>query len=349
MEKERRVKALSIVALLIAVVGLTVAFAAMSRTLTINGTATMDTARWNIHFANITNNKVHAATVNSAQITGETTITYGVTLTKPGDKAEIEFDVVNSGDIDAYIGGLNVFTLNCENETGDRNIVCSNLEWSLKYKETGNTNIVAVNDTLKSGQTRHMIYEIGYKELAETLPEDDVTFNDLQITITYNQDMGNSASHDSSGGDISSDTDTYYNIKFNDLTSFDFDTLLNGEELKQMFTQDSNGKVGVMYVAGPKGEQGYLMYMVDINAEESAYQFYTLEEKNGTLEWYYYNGEEDPVKLNNSPIISNVKILTESELTDMGISLAVDTGMGKYAPLLTPNEINQIMNLTKVN
>ena len=96
MEKERRVKALSIVALLIAVVGLTVAFAAMSRTLTINGTATMDTARWNIHFANITNNKVHAATVNSAQITGETTITYGVTLTKPGDKAEIEFDVVNS-------------------------------------------------------------------------------------------------------------------------------------------------------------------------------------------------------------------------------------------------------------
>ena len=76
----------------------------------------MDTARWNIHFANITNNKVHAATVNSAQITGETTITYGVTLTKPGDKAEIEFDVVNEGDIDAYIGGLSVFTLNCEND-----------------------------------------------------------------------------------------------------------------------------------------------------------------------------------------------------------------------------------------
>ena len=44
-----------------------------------------------------------------------------------------------------------------------------------------------------------------------------------------------------------------------------------------------------------------------------------------------------------------IKILTESELTDMGISLAVDTEMGKYAPLLTPNEINQIMNLTKVN
>ena len=223
MEKERRVKALSIVALLIAVVGLTVAFAAMSRTLTINGTATMDTARWDIHFANITNNKVHAATVNSAQITGETTITYGVTLTKPGDKAEIEFDVVNSGDIDAYIGGLEIFTLNCENETGDRNIVCNNLEWSLKYKETGNTNIVAVNDTLKSGQTRHMIYEIGYKESAETLPSDDVTFNDLQITITYNQDMG--VSQDSSGGDISSDTDTYYNIKFNDLASIDWNSV----------------------------------------------------------------------------------------------------------------------------
>ena len=39
MEKERKIKILSIIALIIAVLGLTVAFAALSETLTINGTA----------------------------------------------------------------------------------------------------------------------------------------------------------------------------------------------------------------------------------------------------------------------------------------------------------------------
>ena len=38
MEKERKIKVLSIVALIVAVLGLTVAFAALSQTLTINGT-----------------------------------------------------------------------------------------------------------------------------------------------------------------------------------------------------------------------------------------------------------------------------------------------------------------------
>ena len=45
MEKERRTKALVVVVLLIVVAGLTVAFAALSTTLNINGTAYLDAAR----------------------------------------------------------------------------------------------------------------------------------------------------------------------------------------------------------------------------------------------------------------------------------------------------------------
>ena len=54
MEKQRGIRTLSIVALFVAVIGLSVAFAAMSRTLQINGTATMDTAKWDIHFKDLT-------------------------------------------------------------------------------------------------------------------------------------------------------------------------------------------------------------------------------------------------------------------------------------------------------
>ena len=48
MEKERRVKALAIVVLVIAVLGLTIAFAALSQTLTINGSAKLDASKWGI-------------------------------------------------------------------------------------------------------------------------------------------------------------------------------------------------------------------------------------------------------------------------------------------------------------
>lgn len=53
MEKERKIKVLSVAALLVAVLGLTVAFAALSQTLTINGSATVNTASWDIHFKNL--------------------------------------------------------------------------------------------------------------------------------------------------------------------------------------------------------------------------------------------------------------------------------------------------------
>ena len=53
MEKQRKIKVMSVVALIVAVLGLTVAFAALSQTLTINGTANVDAASWDIHFETI--------------------------------------------------------------------------------------------------------------------------------------------------------------------------------------------------------------------------------------------------------------------------------------------------------
>lgn len=50
MEKTRKIKIISLCALLVAVLGLTVAFASLSQTLTINGSANMDAASWDIHF-----------------------------------------------------------------------------------------------------------------------------------------------------------------------------------------------------------------------------------------------------------------------------------------------------------
>ena len=53
MEKERRTKVLLLSALVVVVATLSIAFAAMSRTLSINGIGKMDTASWSVYFDNL--------------------------------------------------------------------------------------------------------------------------------------------------------------------------------------------------------------------------------------------------------------------------------------------------------
>ncbi|MGN1269096.1 MAG: hypothetical protein ACI4U0_06375, partial [Candidatus Aphodocola sp.] len=108
MEKERRIKALAIVVLVIAVLGLTIAFAALSQTLTINGSAKLDASKWGIKFENLSS----PTTTGDASIVGEAKInesTYveianmNVRLKTPGDKVVYTVDLVNEGSINAKI------------------------------------------------------------------------------------------------------------------------------------------------------------------------------------------------------------------------------------------------------
>lgn len=106
MEKERKIKVLSLVALVVAVIGLTVAFAALSQTLTINGTANVDAASWDVHFENLTSNVVGDAKITKMPTLSNNNTYIGdfeVTLTKPGDSVEFCYDTVNDGTIDAVI------------------------------------------------------------------------------------------------------------------------------------------------------------------------------------------------------------------------------------------------------
>ena len=76
---------------------LTVAFAALSQTLTINGSAAVNTASWDIHFENLTlSEKTGTAEVSGTpQLTGTAISGIDVSLNKPGDKNVYEIDLVN--------------------------------------------------------------------------------------------------------------------------------------------------------------------------------------------------------------------------------------------------------------
>ena len=121
MEKERRTKALVVVVLLIVIAGLTVAFAALSSSLNINGTAYLDAAKWGIKFENLS----EPVSVGTATTTGTAKIEetksaeingINVSLSTPGDKVTYTVDLVNEGTINAKIDNIEKTVLTSEQQ-----------------------------------------------------------------------------------------------------------------------------------------------------------------------------------------------------------------------------------------
>ena len=115
MEKERKIKLIAIAALIVAVLGLTIAFASLSQTLTINGTATLDAAKWGIKFENLSSGKVEGdAIINDTAIIAEDKITINnidISLKTPGASVTYTVDLVNEGTINAEIYSIEVPSL----------------------------------------------------------------------------------------------------------------------------------------------------------------------------------------------------------------------------------------------
>ena len=176
MEKERRTKALVAVVLLIVVAGLTVAFAALSTTLNINGTAYLDAAKWGIKFQNLSDPvKVGTATVTgtakieetkSAEITG-----INVGLSTPGDKVTYTVDLVNEGTINAKIDKIEKTELTSEQQK------------YLTFKVTDKSgNEVSEGDILSAGETRNLTITV---EFIKDLTKEDLPTKASTISLSY--------------------------------------------------------------------------------------------------------------------------------------------------------------------
>lgn len=99
-------KKIVLAGLILAILFVTVGFAALRTALNISGTATIRQNSWNIAFSNISNKQGVSATTEPS-ISG-TTLTYAVNLLQPGDYYEFTVDVVNSGSIPAKLSAAPV-------------------------------------------------------------------------------------------------------------------------------------------------------------------------------------------------------------------------------------------------
>lgn len=227
MEKERRIKVLSVVALIVAVLGLTVAFAALSQTLTINGFSGVYQDDWDIRIQGDDSyyEKANARTQNFDYINSAGNPPYGkftldvgedlntlngfkFTLQKPGDVATLNFYVANYGVVDAELSEIINTEPVCTSSTGDEEdarLVCDNLIIKYGYptavSSASSTNIADWIDEFKVGDellasqsdtstdiiTKSVNLIVQLDPELDTLPSSSVTVSNLGFKLVYTQ------------------------------------------------------------------------------------------------------------------------------------------------------------------
>lgn len=139
MEKDRGFKIIAIVALLIAVVGLSIAYAGYTASLNIEGTATVAGDTWKIEWTDLgaavatgkatTDNSTFAIDASKQTVSGIVG-----TLNGPGDSISYSWKATNNGKLDAQVSGVTYGGLTCTSEAQDEaTAVCNELTLEVKY------------------------------------------------------------------------------------------------------------------------------------------------------------------------------------------------------------------------
>ena len=171
MRKRSKKKTGLITILLILVLLISVGYAAISTSLSINGNATIKAQKWLVYFTNIqtTAGGVTPTTAPTTSGTSTTELTWAVPLSTPGDFYEFTVDVKNDGSYDAMIGSLSNTTLTTEQ--------AKYLDYKVTYSD-GAT--IEQYDKLESGETETLKVRVEFKSEPEELPS-----TAQQITFTY--------------------------------------------------------------------------------------------------------------------------------------------------------------------
>lgn len=156
--------------LLVAIVAMSIGYAALAQELTINGTATID-AEWDIHFNSITldTDESVGVTENATPSASGTSATFNVELAYPGAVAHYDIVVENGGSIDATLSSISgVDTANNTEPT------------EIKYTVTN----IAAGDDLTAGQSTTFRVTVEWLD-SDTIPT--TTSKTATITLNYAQ------------------------------------------------------------------------------------------------------------------------------------------------------------------
>ena len=180
--------------LAVGLIGITVAYASLSQNLTINGTAKVAAATWDVHFEGM--NAGTATGYATLPTTGKlaasgTSVSGNIgTLKAPGDTITYTFNVKNAGSINAKISSITAPNLTCAPVASGgsqtvANNVCANLTYTIEYtSESPKT--IAVGNTLTAGASKNITLKIVNSSNA-TLASEDIAVTASPMIINYVQ------------------------------------------------------------------------------------------------------------------------------------------------------------------
>ena len=164
--------------IMLIIVAMSVGYAALSTTLNISGTANVAKAGWSIYFTSVsvTSGSVTATTAPTASGTTTTSLSYAVSLSKPGDYYEFTVTVKNAGTMaaklsaaptlsgvstaqDVYVNYTVTYSDGTAVKAGDT--IAAGASKVLKVKVAYDTNVTA-SQLPTSAQTLNLTYSMNY-------------------------------------------------------------------------------------------------------------------------------------------------------------------------------------------
>jgi hypothetical protein len=168
-----------IILILFASIG--VGYAALTSTISINGTTQITSAKWDVHFANCSIGANTSGNYAQPSITENgTKLTISSIGLNAGYEVEFYIDVVNAGSIDARLSGLVKSNLTTEQK--------KYLSYTVTY---GFNTPIKENDLLKAGTSERIRISIVYSDDKTLAPTTQQTISNLTFRLDYVQDKGN--------------------------------------------------------------------------------------------------------------------------------------------------------------
>ena len=208
MEKNRGTAIAVIVALVVSVISLGVAFATFSTTLNINGSATVQATSWNVFFASASDGSKpgSAAALPVANISTSSTassvsadlsadtFTWEATLKTLGDYVIYTFYARNTGSYNAKVRSTLAPTITCkDSDNANKDTWCqSHVTYGI-YKNAECTQAVSQNDplTVSTGYAQYWVkvaLTTNFQEDGSDLPTKAITVTGSPVSVYYDQD-----------------------------------------------------------------------------------------------------------------------------------------------------------------
>jgi hypothetical protein len=158
-QHHKKTRLVAVAALVVGVLGLGIAFAALSTTLLINGSAKVGSADWDIRWANLSCTTTGEAEVSPTPSISANfqTITIDAQFVAPGDTVTCNFNALNNGDIDAKLDHSTFVA----NTSSLASLGSQGVSYTFKYRSnsggaTSGDNVGAASINLLSGEAHEM-------------------------------------------------------------------------------------------------------------------------------------------------------------------------------------------------